>query len=424
MSADSLGAVSGDVSVSMGGGASAPPPADGNAPRTRLSDFTPGAKPATQASPQAKPATQQTSTGGQPSGEPSMFLDDQSQGDTQTDPAQRSHGTTDEEPSMFLDGGDGDGEGQSTSESGDIGERAQQWMEDTNLDMETFGEKLVELKGKNGVEYLSVNELRQNGMRLKDYSRAMNEYKAKDEQLNAAAKQWKEHLQEVATNPELFLQVYEEQFGTEHIMKVAGLLAQREQQDARIIRGAAIAAATEVMEQYGIQDINDPRIQPIVQQAAQEARQRIANERKLMLDQSKVTRQSERMKKEREAAQREQQLAEQSKKIEAQIQTLGQAALKTVKLNWAHPTVRNGYLEALKSVMQQTGEKVINKQVCIDAAHLLRDHLRSTSTPGTASNTGTPISPTRQAGAGGGARNSRGGQQQRQTITEFARSKR
>ena len=391
-------------------GLSTPPPADPNGKRARLSDFVPGQK-----------ATGQN-TVAPPTGEPSMFL--QEGADKQAAPASGAEGTTAnpegaDEPSMFLDEPAGDPETQTSAQ--ELAERAQRWVDDQHLDMEAFGEKLIELKDKHGVEYRTVNELRQNGLRLSDYSRMSNEVKQKDQQLTQAAQAYQQHLQEVGADPIKFAETYEEHFGTEHMMKVATFYAEREQQDQRLIRGAAIAAVQSAMDQYGIQDANDPRLKPVADQAAEQMRQRITNERNAQLSRGKEQRQRQLDEQRRAKEAEEREVAQLAQRYQQQLQQLGPVALKSVRLNWEHPKVKQQYIACVQEAMRLLGANEITRPVAQDAATLLAERLRAqhSGQRQTASNVGNPMNPGRQAGAGGGVRGAAGSVSGRARLSEF-----
>lgn len=303
-----------------------------------------------------------------------------------------------------------------------LGEKAQKWTSEPNLDMEAFGSKLVELKTKDGVAYKTVDELRDGNMRQIDYSRSMQEVKLKDQQVTEAIGQFNGFLESVKTDPAQFLEAFERNFGSDYMMKVAVLMAEREQQDLRYVRGVATAAAQEHMERYGLPE-NDPRVVQASQQASEQMRQRIAADRKSQMERDSIERQRQQFEADQKKVESEKLQQGLMERYQRQVAQLAPTALKALGLNWDHKDVKLGYWGCLKQVLSNSGSNDITRQVAVDAATLLSeamaDQRAQYRVPQASTGQGTPALPSRQAGAGGGVRGQQPTQQSRVRLSEW-----
>lgn len=380
-----------------------PPPAPENAPKGRISDWTP---------PPAKGAPSPTNAVlkgfGVPQGQEPKASPEQPKVEEP-----KTKGPLTEEDNPFLD------EEATTPAEEEVLKLYSEWKAAPNLDMKEFGSKLVELKTKDGIEYKTVSELRDGNMRLSDYSRSMQQVQQKEQQVAAAAQEWQGFFEEVKSDPNKFVDSFERNFGSDYMMEVALVLARREQQDLRIIHGSAWAAKTELMEQ-GYQE-TDPRVQQAMKEAAESAKQRLIADRQGTLARNKIEHDRQKLEKQQQEAETNKQVEELSKRYSNQIAQLAPKRLQALGLNWDHPKVRTGYLEAIKEVMRLSNSNDITPQLATDAATLLAEQMseyRAKFKPQqTASGYGAPASPSRQAGAGGASQ--RASQPQRQRLSDW-----
>lgn len=135
-------------------------------------------------------------------------------------------------------------------------QRYREWEASEDLPKE-FLTKKIEVPTEHGPVYETIEGLKKGFMRRTDFHRSMDEFKAKEQGFNQRLTQYDEHFTRVKSDPEAFIEEYEENGFP--LVEVATKIMERDKKD----KSYALAAARNVAEQIALElrtNIDDPRV--------------------------------------------------------------------------------------------------------------------------------------------------------------------
>lgn len=296
--------------------------------------------------------------------------------------------------------------------------KAKEWRDSPTLPKD-FDDRLVEQKvigldGKKTTQMVTVAELKENGMRQYDYSRAGDMIRSKDADLGRRESRMNEHFESI-NDPKEFLQRHED-MGYSEVLDAALLeYAERKQRERSMIRAAGIAE----MQRLGC-DENDRRVWKVMEETEAE----IADARKSKIENRRLSREQKSFEENRKQAELDARTQQSSASLKKSLDQLRPVAFKAygVADNGANETDFYRHLKSVTDNDREWDGEVISIQHCMRAAEGLAQELgdRRGHNPKPANGKGQPLPPTRLGGSGTARAAAKAQQEERKRPSDFA----
>lgn len=287
------------------------------------------------------------------------------------------------------------------------------------LQVDKFGDLKVEVTDKYGAEQVSLKDLRDGYLRQRDYTNKTKELAKHRETFVQEATKFQEHMKGLGTDHTKFVDSMELNFGYDHLLKAATLIAERHQQTQIQAIGAGKAAREMARMQLGLaENSRDPRLDQAEQQAAEQMVKNLNEQRKIQLEAAHREREQTNWQKQQEQLKKQEVIKAQGLKWTQQLELVQGAALKSVGLNGEHPEVPKMYRACVAEILRDTDAEDITYDLAKRAAQLLAERTREWRNqwnPGKPS--GQPMQAGRTTGASGAPRQAQGTQQKR--LSEY-----